>query len=165
MSKQEFPHFWGLELTHARLSYTDIIMMSFFSKRQTEPDHLVLGRWGERKAERYLKKQGVKILGRRVRVGKHDELDLLAREGNVLIIIEVKTRSKEGLRPVRDAVDKEKQIRLNRAALAYARRLDPRPEALRFDIVEVVGQRGDRIPPVIRHYPSAFGLHPGFRFD
>ena len=132
--------------------------------RKKEPGHLALGRWGERKAERFLKRQGLKILGRRVRVGKHDELDLLAREQDVLVIIEVKTRSREGLRPARDAVDREKQIRLNRAALRYARRLDPRPKALRFDIVEVIGRPGNG-PPDIHHLPSAFGLHPGFRFD
>ncbi|MDF3129951.1 YraN family protein [Kiritimatiellaeota bacterium B1221] len=129
----------------------------------SEPDHLKLGRWGEKQAERHLKKQGVKILGRRVRVGKHDELDLLARAENVLVVIEVKTRSREGLRPARDAVDKEKQLRLNRAALAYARKLTPRPEGIRFDIVEVVGRPGAG-NPVIRHHPGAFGLHHGFRY-
>lgn len=131
---------------------------------QSEPEHLRLGRWGEKQAEKYLKKHSsLKILGRRVRVGKHDELDLLAREGDLLVVIEVKTRAKEGLRPIRDAVDKEKQIRLNRAALAYARHLNPRPDGIRFDIVEVLGhpQAG---PPEINHLPGAFGLHHGFRY-
>ena len=132
--------------------------------RKKEPGHLVLGRWGERRAERFLKRQGLKILGRRVRVGKHDEIDLLGREKDILVIIEVKTRAREGVRPARDAVDKDKQIRLNRAALRYARRLEPRPRALRFDIVEVIGSPGCGSPE-IRHLPSAFGLHPGFRYD
>lgn len=131
---------------------------------RNEPAHLALGRWGERRAEKFLRKQGLKILGRRVRVGKHDEIDLLAREGDVLVILEVKTRAREGMRPIRDAVDTEKQIRLNRAALTYARRLEPRPRALRFDIVEVAGTPGGPSPD-IRHLPSAFGLHPGFRYD
>jgi putative endonuclease len=132
--------------------------------RKREPGHLALGKWGERKAERFLRRNGMKILGRRVRVGSHDEIDLLAREKDVLVILEVKTRAREGLRPAKDAVDREKQIRLNRAALRYARSLDPRPRALRFDIVEVVGHpRGGA--PEIRHLPSAFGLHPGFRYE
>ncbi|MGA0332516.1 MAG: YraN family protein [Kiritimatiellia bacterium] len=131
--------------------------------RSKEPEHLELGRWGERKAERYLRSRKMKILGRRVRVGKHDEIDLLARDGNLLIVIEVKTRSQEGLRPIRDAVDKEKQIRLNRAALAYARKCHPRPEGIRFDIVEVLGRPGAAAPQ-IQHHPGAFGLHPGFRY-
>lgn len=128
------------------------------------PAHLRLGKWGERQAERFLKRTtGLRILGRRVRVGKHDELDLLARDHNTLVIIEVKTRSEEGLRPVKDAVTGEKQWRLNRAAVTYARRLTPRPEGLRFDIVEVIGSPGSG-KPKIHHHPGAFGLHPGFRF-
>lgn len=133
-------------------------------RRRQDPDHLRLGKWGERKAERFVRRQGLKILGRRVRVGRHDEIDLLARQDDILVILEVKTRAREGMRPVRDAVDRHKQIRLNRAALAYARRLEPRPRALRFDIVEVIGTP-DGPAPDIRHLPSAFGLHPGFRYD
>ncbi len=128
-----------------------------------EPPHLRLGRWGERRAERFLRRQGLKILGRRVRVGKKDEIDLLARQGGVLVIIEVKTRSEEGLEPPRRAVDFHKQNHLNRAALHYARRLHPPPEALRFDIVEVIGRPGGPAPR-IRHHPNAFGLHRGFRY-
>jgi putative endonuclease len=129
-----------------------------------EPDHLRLGRWGEKQAEKYLRKHsGLRLLGRRVRVGKHDELDLLAREGNLLVVIEVKTRAEEGLRPIRDAVDRDKQIRLNRAALAYARSCKPRPEGIRFDIVEVCGHPKLGTPD-IRHHPGAFGLHHGFRY-
>jgi putative endonuclease len=115
-------------------------------------------------AERNLKKQGMHILGRRVRVGKHDEIDLLARDGPLLVIIEVKTRSREGMRPVRDAVDREKQIRINRAGLAYARSCKPRPEGLRFDIVEVIGSPEADEKPRVRHLPGAFGLHHGFRY-
>jgi len=134
-----------------------------FPHLKQEADHLRLGRWGEKKAARYLRKQGMRLLGKRVRVGKHDEIDLLARTDTLLIVIEVKTRSKEGLRPAKDAVDREKQIRLNRAALAYARRCTPRPEGIRFDIVEVVG-RPEQGAPDIRHHPGAFGLHHGFRY-
>lgn len=129
-----------------------------------EPEHLRLGRWGERQAENFLRRHsGLKLLGRRVRVGKHDELDLLAREGSLLVVIEVKTRAERGLRPIRDAVDREKQYRLNRAALAYARRCSPRPEGIRFDIVEVCGRPGQGRPE-IQHHPGAFGLQPGFRY-
>ncbi len=137
------------------------LLRLFFRK---EAPHLALGKWGERQAARAVRKQGFTLLGRRVRVGKHDEIDLLARDGNILVIVEVKTRSSEGERPPRDSVDQDKQIRLNRAALAYARRLEPKPEALRFDIVEVIGtpKRG---VTALRYHPGAFGLHHGFRYE
>lgn len=128
-----------------------------------EPAHLALGRWGEKKAESYLRKEtDLKILGRRVRVGKHDEIDLLARFNSILVVIEVKTRATEGLRPVRDAVGSKKQWRLNRAAVRYAKHLDPKPEGIRFDIVEVIGSPQQK-ELKIHHIPGAFGLHKSFR--
>jgi putative endonuclease len=131
--------------------------------KDPEATHLRLGRWGERHAERHLKRQGVKVLGRRVRVGKHDEIDLLAREGRILVVVEVKTRSTEDYAAPRDAVHAEKKYRLSRAALRYARALDPPPAGIRFDIVEVVGRPG-KGKPEIRHLPSAFGLDRRFRW-
>lgn len=129
-----------------------------------EAPHLALGKWGEKRAEQYLRRHtDLKILGRRVRVGKHDEMDLLAREGSLLVVVEVKTRAEQGMRPVRDAVDRKKQWKLNRAAVRYARALDPKPEGIRFDIVEVIGS--PETPEVeINHIPGAFGLHKSFRF-
>jgi putative endonuclease len=126
------------------------------------PAHLRLGEWGEHEAERHLRALGIRILGRRVRVGKHDEIDLLAREGNVLVIVEVKTRSTEGLFDPRKAVNAEKRYRLSRAAARYARPLRPPPDFIRFDIVEVIGVPGTEAPR-IRHHPAAFRMHPAFR--
>lgn len=133
----------------------------FFLRTASAP-HLQLGLWGEKQAERFLKSRGIKILGRRVRVGKHDELDLLGREGNILVIIEVKTRAVPGLNAPRKAVNARKRYRLSRAAARYARRLSPPPEHVRFDIVEVIGQpKGPS--PEIRHHPAAFSMHHHFR--
>lgn len=138
-------------------------LLSLLRLRPKKPaPHLALGLWGERQAERHLKTQGIKILGRRVRVGKHDELDLLGRQDRVLIIIEVKTRATEGLEAPRKAVDAQKRYRLSRAAARYARRLTPKPDAIRFDIVEVIGTP-DGPAPLIRHHPSAFPMHHTFR--
>jgi len=136
-------------------------IFSFLKRPRTAP-HLRLGLWGEKKAERYLKRQGIKILGRRVRVGKHDELDLLGRDGSTLVIIEVKTRATEDFEAPRKAVDARKRYRLSRAAARYARRLSPPPEHIRFDIVEVIGTP-EGTPPEIRHHPAAFSMHHAFR--
>jgi putative endonuclease len=119
--------------------------------------HLITGLWGEARAADYLKSQGLKILGRRVRLDARDEIDLLVRDGQSLVFVEVKTRrSEEFGRPLR-AVDRRKRHALCRAALRYLRRLEEQPPAFRFDVVEVIGRPlfpGTRI----RHIENAFPL-------
>ena len=122
--------------------------------RKFRPD---TGTWGERQAERALRKKGYRILGRRVRVGTRDELDLVARDGDVLVFVEVKTRKTEAYgRPV-TAVDRRKRHVLSRGALRYIKQLKCPPVCFRFDVVEVVGTAGRR-KPIIRHIENAFPL-------
>ena len=128
------------------------------------PRHLVAGVWGEQVAERSLKEKGCKIIGRRVRVGARDEIDLLVRDGQVLVFVEVKTRRNEAFgRPV-DAVDQAKRRHLSRAAIRYLTRLKPgeRPDYFRFDVVEVIGEPGAAAPEV-RHLENVFTLGSGYR--
>ena len=128
------------------------------------PRHLLTGRWGEDQAERFLKKQGYRIVGRRVRVGERDELDLVARREEVLVFVEVKTRKNEDLGRPLSAVTKAKRRYLSRAAIRYMERLGParRPPYFRFDVVEVVGQPDDA-NPLIRHIENAFTLYERYR--
>ncbi len=93
--------------------------------KKREAGHLRAGRWGERQARRMLAAKGYRILGRRVRVGRRGELDIVARNGDTLVFVEVKTRRNEDFgRPI-DAVDRAKQRRLSRAALGYLRSFAP----------------------------------------
>ena len=115
------------------------------------------GRWGEAQAERALRERGFKILGRRVRVGRRDELDLVARDGGTLVFVEVKTRASEAFGSPAAAVDRAKRHALSRAAVRYLQAL-PNPRVpFRFDVVEVVGAP-DAGPPVVRHLSNAFPL-------
>lgn len=120
------------------------------------------GAWGEKTAEIFLIKSGFRILGRRVRIGDRDELDLVARDGDVLVFVEVKTRGSESFgRPVA-AVNPQKRHYLSRAAVRYLQRLKTRPEAFRFDVVEVIGAPADPRPE-IRHIRNAFPLDRRYR--
>jgi putative endonuclease len=115
------------------------------------------GEWGEQEAARKLKEKGYRVLGRRVKVGTRDEIDLLARDGDVLVFVEVKTRGSEQFGRPLSAVDRRKRHVLSRAAVRYIRRLkDPRV-CFRFDVVEVVGEPGGLLP-VVRHIENAFPL-------
>lgn len=142
-------------------------MAAFWQRRppapgNEEPDHLTFGRWGESVAEAYLKKHGLKIIGRRVRVGKKDELDLLARDNETLVFVEVKARKNELFGAPASAVDRKKQYNLSRAAVRYMQKLKKKPAYFRFDIVEVIGEIDDP-KPVIRHIPQAFSLSKPFK--
>ncbi len=120
------------------------------------PFHLKTGLWGENQAATFLEKKGYKIMSRRFRVTVRDEFDLIARLGEQLVFVEVKTRSTELYgRPV-SSVDRNKRHFLSRAAVRYLRRLK-QPVNFRFDVVEVVGEEGER-EPVIRHIEAAFPL-------
>ena len=135
-------------------------MFSWCRTKATQdlPEHLATGLWGEKQAENYLKQLGFKILGHRIRVGKKDELDVLARDGECLVFVEVKTRrNKDFGRPV-SAVDQKKRFRMSRAAVRYMKTLRKKPDFFRFDVVEVIGQKDSGVKD-IHHIPNAFTLH------
>lgn len=134
-------------------------MLGFLKRllARSVPAHLRTGEWGEAQAERFLQSRGYRILGRRVRFGSHDELDLVARRGETLVFIEVKTRANEDYGRGFDAVDRAKRRTLSRAAMKYLRRLREKPRFIRFDVVEVIGspEAGE---PEIRLIENAFEL-------
>lgn len=120
------------------------------------------GAWGEAQAERVLRKKGYTILGRRVRIGRRDELDLVARQDDVLVFVEVKTRASEDFGRPGAAVNRAKRHHLSRAAVRYLKRLHLAPRAFRFDLVEVIGAPGSPAPEV-RHIENAFPLDSCYR--
>ena len=127
-----------------------------------EAPHLKTGRWGEKKAENFLKKAGYQILGRRVRAGRHDELDIIARQDDTLVFVEVKTRKNEQYGRPSAAVNRDKRRKLSRAAVSFLKKRRLRPPHIRFDIVEVIGEP-DSGAPEIRHIENAFQLEGGYR--
>ncbi|MBS0633371.1 MAG: YraN family protein [Verrucomicrobia bacterium] len=68
---------------------------------------------------------------------RRDELDLVCRDGEVLVFVEVKARKAGALVPGYYAVDKRKKRVLHRAAKAYLSRLASPPPTFRLDVVEV----------------------------
>ena len=120
------------------------------------PFHLKTGLWGENQAAIFLEKKGYKILSRRFRVTVRDEFDLIARNDDILVFVEVKTRKTESFGRPMAAVDRAKRHVLSRAAVRYLQRLK-KPVNFRFDVVEIIGEK-DCPLPVIRHIESAFPL-------
>ncbi len=112
----------------------------------------LLGARGERLAARYLKRQGLRVLARNVRAGG-GELDLIARDGETLVFVEVKTR--RGGDPA-EAVTPAKQEKLTRAALAFQKRHQLLETPCRFDVVAIVWDESKGGPPQIQHLRDAF---------
>lgn len=123
--------------------------------------HLLLGQRGERAARRFLRRQGLKFLLANFR-SKHGEIDLIFRDKDCLVFVEVKTRSREDWTRPAMAVDVQKERRLSRVAFDYLRRLKHPAIRFRFDIVEVlVDEEGVR---ELRHIENAFTLSPPLRY-
>jgi putative endonuclease len=119
-----------------------------------EPEHLRLGRLGERAAKKHLQNCGLKFLKANFGITGRGEIDLIFREADCLLFVEVKTRSSEEWTRPAAAVDEDKRARIVKTALAYRRRLPNPYVKYRFDIVEVL-LAGKRIREV-RHLPNAF---------
>jgi len=101
-----------------------------------------LGRHGENLAARYLRANGFKVLYRNFRAPRGGEVDIVCRERDTLVFVEVKTRSSDAYGSPAEAVNREKQRLITRGALAWLRLLDNPDLIFRFDIVEIV-MRGE----------------------
>lgn len=124
--------------------------------------HLAIGEWGEACAARYLKRIRYRILGQRVRFGPREEIDLVARDGDILVFIEVKTRKAEVYGRPADSVDRDKRSALSRAIVHYLGRRKYPNLHFRIDVIEVIGTPGDD-PPTLRHIENAFTLDRRYR--
>ena len=97
------------------------------------------GRRGEDLAHRYLRRQGYTIIARNYRLPSGDaEADLIARDGDDLVIVEVKTRETAEYGPPDRAIGPDKLRHLLRVAREYARRTETAPDHVRIDVVTVI---------------------------
>jgi len=113
------------------------------------------GRRGEDVAHRYLQSKGLTIVARNYRTPSGSgELDLVARSGDALIVVEVKSRSNKDFGPPERNLDLDQQHRIMRGAQDYARRAGVELINMRFDVVTVVFST----PVEVRHFTDVF--HP-----
>lgn len=96
-----------------------------------------LGKKGEEIAIRFLKKNGYKIIERNY-VCKVGEMDIIAREKDTLVFIEVKTRTSMAFGPPQLAVNSTKQMQLSKVALYFLKEKELEDVKARFDVVAIV---------------------------
>ena len=98
--------------------------------------HNKQGKYGEEKVNRYLLDMGYTVLERNWRVG-HRELDFVCLDGEVLVVVEVKTRESDNV-SLFDLLDYKKRRNLQAAGAAYLTKKNIHRE-IRFDLVVVTG--------------------------
>jgi len=113
--------------------------------------HRELGNMGEDLAAEYLAAKGYRILHRNWHYG-HKELDIVARDKEMLVVVEVKTRASDYWEEPKDAVRLRKQKTIVEAADAYVQNYSIDSE-VRFDIVSILFQGQKHI---IEHIEDAF---------
>jgi putative endonuclease len=106
----------------------------------TSGRRIVLGRWGEQKVADHLVGQGMHIVDRNWRCSA-GELDIVAYDGQTLVVVEVKTRTSEAFGSAVEAVTPRKAARLRQLAALWLREHADRPIDVRIDVVGVLVPR------------------------
>ena len=128
---------------------------------EAEPEHLRRGRIGERAAKKHLRKLGLKFLTANFRSDR-GEIDLVFRDDDCLVFVEVKSRSSEDWTRPAAAVDKRKRRLLSQTALDYLKLLKNPQVKIRFDIVDVLLTDGE--VREVRHLPNTFPMEKPYRY-
>jgi putative endonuclease len=128
---------------------------------KVEPEHLRRGKLGERAAKKHLQGRGLKYLAANFGTTR-GEIDLIFREEDCLVFVEVKSRAAGGWTRPSKSVNAHKRLRLTRCAFDYLRLLNNPPIKIRFDIVEVLLEGGEVVE--VRHLPNTFTLTAPYRY-
>jgi len=108
------------------------------------------GRKAEDIAARYLKKRGIRVIARNYYT-KKGEIDIIAREGDTLCVVEVRSRGKDSPRRPEADLGPEKVERLRFSAGQLVRKYRLNHVPIRLDLLVVDWEEGD---PEIRYYPG-----------
>ena len=132
-------------------------MLRFFQSLLGPKSELGSGELGERLAAEWLKRERrFTIVTRNWRSPKdrRDEIDLVCRDGDVLVFVEVKARAAGALVPGYHAIDRRKKDALRRAIKAYLAQFREKPRSFRFDVVEIAFPTAAGSPPEILHFEN-----------
>lgn len=114
----------------------------------TAASRQALGAYGESVAQRHLAEQGMLLLDRNWRCDR-GEIDLVLRDGDVLVVCEVKTRTSDDFGSPHEAVSEAKLDRLRELAERWREAHGIRPVEVRIDLVAV--RRPPRGAAVVEH--------------
>ena len=127
-----------------------------FSPSKELSDTAQRGNLGEKLACRFLRRNGYKVLYRNFRSNRRGEIDIVCRDHDTLVFVEVKTRGGEYFGRPFEAVRPDQRRRISRGALTWLRMLDNPEISFRFDVVEVVVAENEE--PRLELIQNAFHL-------
>jgi putative endonuclease len=114
------------------------------------------GAWGEAKAAALLEGKGFRIIHRNWRHA-HEEIDLIAQDGEVIVFVEVRVRRNRALVPGFESLTKRKRVALKRAALAFLEQY-PQVQFYRWDVVEYRIADAQCLQHEAMHYENALTM-------
>ena len=124
-----------------------IYKMKFTNNRE-------FGSWGEKQAEEYLLDKGYQLVERNFRV-RQGEIDLIVKNDQFLVFVEVKTRKNNLFGAPQAAVDYRKQNKIKKIAKFYLRDKKYIEYKLRFDVISILYKNDDN-DIVLEHYKNSF---------
>jgi putative endonuclease len=112
-------------------------------------ERLILGKVGEDLARKRLKDLGYRVLETNYRCPL-GEIDLIARDGDTLVFVEIKTRRNQPSSLAKEGVHKRKQVQLSKVALAYMKHKNLWGAKARFDVVAIGVSDGKKEVEIIQ---------------
>ncbi len=122
-------------------------------------ERISLGKHGEELASEFLESAGLRIIVRNYR-NKTGEIDIIARDQETLVFVEVKTRKSLTYGQPYEAVSRKKQKQICRLALYYMTRNKLHDQAVRFDVISIVMTSNEN--PKIEHLINCFEADSSF---
>lgn len=105
----------------------------------------IIGKLGEEHAQKFLKKMGWKILETNYRYSRFAEIDIIAKDKDIIVFVEVKTRSTTNFGHPFEAISKSKLQNIFKAGLAYLQTTKETYKSYRIDVVSVIGKENPKV--------------------
>ena len=109
-----------------------------------------VGKWGEDVSSEYLLKNGYKVIGRNART-PYGEIDIVAKKGEIIIFIEVKTRTSNKMGLPEESITAKKREHMIACAEHYA--MENEIDNWQIDVISIEGKLGTE--PVITYFENA----------
>jgi putative endonuclease len=114
----------------------------------TKKHNVIIGKWGEEIASAFLQSKGLELLGQNHRT-PHGEIDLIMKDGQTLVFVEVKTRTSTSAGYPEEGMNERKQKHLRDAIEYYFQENEPNDLSCRIDVISIIGKPDDNPPEIL----------------